>query len=81
MVLVERLKHGGAGLVDIHRFEIGIQILLRLVMQPNELFLFAFLQEAQPRALPLQAVIASFELQHALTRAKVQTQRSVADVR
>jgi hypothetical protein len=51
--------------------QIRIEKLLRLVMQPDELFLAAFFDHAQPGALAFEPVIAALSPATALTRAKV----------
>jgi hypothetical protein len=64
MILIQRLKHRRGILVDLRRVEVRVQELLGFVMQPDKLFLVAFFQQPQPRALALQAVIAALESQH-----------------
>ena len=64
VILVQRLKYRRARLIYGRDFEVGVEILLRLVMQRDELLLVALFKEPQPRALALQAVIAALEFQH-----------------
>src|ERR1035437_2886218 len=59
--LVERLEERRFPVFDPGSPDVGIQIRLRLVMQPDQLLLISFFKEAEPRALSLQPVIAAHQ--------------------
>jgi hypothetical protein len=64
VILVERPKQRRSILIDSRGFQVSAQVLLRFVMQPDELFLVSLLQKPQPPSFTLQAVITAFEFQH-----------------
>jgi hypothetical protein len=69
--LVERLKQWRLLILDARSRDVAVQKLFRLAVQPDQLFLIAFFQQAQPGTLSLQPVVAAFCATTALTRAKV----------
>ena len=63
MILVQRLKQRRSRVAYTCRFEIGVQLLLRFMVQPDKLFLIALFEEAQPGAFVLQGVIPALQFQ------------------
>ena len=57
MRLAQTLKHPRTGIGDGRRVQPGVEILLGLVMQPDELFLVALFEQPQAGTLSLQTVI------------------------
>ena len=45
VILIQRLKQRRSALTDRRRFQVGIQILLRFVMQPDKLLLVSLFEE------------------------------------
>ena len=61
---IQRRKQRRLRFVDLHRRQIRIEVLLRFMVQPDELFLAALFDHAQLGSLAFEPVVAPLEARH-----------------